>query len=122
MNVVVEIMIKNLCFIVDYFDQVWKDCKFVFVVGSSVGILGGLLIVGGGVVIVMMVGVVVFLLIMGVVIGVVGVCINFGVNIVEGCINFFFIQVVDGVVENVNCVINNVREKICLLKNGKSQV
>lgn len=69
----------------------WKDCKFVFVVGSSVGILGGLLIVGGGVVIVMMVGVVVFLLIMGVVIGVVGVCINFGVNIVEGCINFFFI-------------------------------
>lgn len=73
---------------VNYFDKVWWDCKIVFIVGNSVGILGGLLIIGGGIVIVLIVGVVLLLLIVGILFGVVGVSINLGIVVIEVVINF----------------------------------
>lgn len=121
MNVAVETTIKNLRSTADYLDQVWKDCKFASAAGSSAGILGGLLTVGGGVATVMTAGVAAPLLITGAAIGAAGACTNLGANIVEGCINSSLIQAADGAVENANRAINNVREKIRLLKNGKSQ-
>ena len=121
MNVAVESTIKNLRSTADYLDQVWKDCKFASAAGSSAGILGGLLTVGGGVATAMTAGVAALLLMAGTAIGAAGACTNLGANIVEACINSSLIQEADGAVENANRAINNVREKIRLLKNGKSQ-
>ena len=121
MNVAVETTIKNLRSTADYLDQVWKDCKFASAAGSSAGIVGGLLTVGGGVATVMTAGVATPFLIAGTAFGAVGACTNIGADIVEGSINSSLIQQADGAVENANHAINNVREKIRLLKNGKSQ-
>ena len=121
MNVAVGSTIKNLRSSADYLDQVWKDCKFASAAGSSAGILGGLLTVGGGVATVMTAGVAAPLLIAGTAFGAAGACTNLGANIVEACINSSLIREADGAVENANRAINNVREKIRLLKNGKSQ-
>lgn len=122
MNFAVENTIKNLRTTADYLDQVWKDCKFASAAGSSAGILGGLLTVGGGVAMVMTAGAAAPLLIAGTAFGAAGACTNLGANIVEGCINSSLIKEADGAVENANRAINNVREKIRLLKNGKSQL
>ena len=124
MNVAVETTIKDLRCTADYLDQVWKDCKFASAAGSSAGILGGLLTLGGGVAIVMtagVAGVAAPLFIAGTAIGAAGSCTNLGASIVEASINSSLIQAADGAVENANRAINNVREKIRMLKNGKNQ-
>lgn len=121
MNVAVESTIKNLRSTADYLDQVWKDSKIASAAGNGAGILGGLLTVGGGFATVMTAGVAAPLLMAGTAIGAAGACTSLGANIVEACINSSLIREADGAVENANRAINNVREKIRLLKNGKSQ-
>ncbi|KAL9985026.1 hypothetical protein ACROYT_G007380 [Oculina patagonica] len=122
MNVAVENAIKNLRNSADYLDQVWKDCKLASACGSSAGILGGLLTVGGGVATIMTAGAAAPLLIAGTAFSAAGACTNLGTNFIEACTNSSLIQAADGAVENANRAINNVREKIRLLKNGKSQL
>ena len=121
MNVAVEIAIKNLRDSADFLDQVWKDCKLASVCGSGAGILGGLLTVGGGVATIMTAGAAAPLLIAGTAFSAAGACTNLGINILEACTNNRLIEAADGAVANANRAINEVKEKIRLLKNGKSQ-
>ena len=122
MNVAVENAIKNLRESADYLDQVSKDCKLASACGSSAGILGGLLTVGGAVAIFMTAGAAAPLLIVGTAFSAAGACTNLGSNILEACTNNSLTQAADGAVENANRAIKDVREKIRLLKDGKSQL
>ena len=122
MNVAVGNAIKNLRESADYLDQVWKDCKLASACGSSAGILGGLLTMGGGVATIMTAGAAAPLLIVGTAISAAGACTNVGSNILEACTNNTLIRAADGAVENANRAIKDVREKIHLLKDGKSQL
>ena len=122
MNVAVDNTINNLRSTADYLDQVWKDCKFASAAGTSASIVGGLLTVGGGVATVMTAGAAAPLLVAGTAVGAAGACTNLGANILESCVNSSLIQEAHGALENANRAINNVREKLHLLKNGKSQL
>lgn len=74
--------------VVNYLDKVWCDCWIVFIIGNSVGILGGVLIIGGGIVMFFIVGVVIFLLMVGFLFGVVVVGIGLGIVVVKVVVNF----------------------------------
>ena len=122
MNVSVEYAVKTLRHAADDLDQVWKDCKVASAVGSGTNILGGLLVVGGGVATVMTAGFATPLMVAGTAFGVAGSCTNLGSSFIEASANFSLIQTADVAVENANRAINNVKDKIRLLKNGNSQL
>lgn len=97
---------------VDKFDEVWKDCKIVYVCGIMVEIVGGVLIIVGGIVIIMIVGIVLFLLLVGMGVGVVGVGINLGISIMEVFINLSEIKKVEKDLKEIFDCINNVRNNV----------
>ena len=68
-------------------DDVWKDCKISHAVGTSVGILGGLLTIGGGIATALTAGAATPLLIAGLCVGGAGATTNLGTAIVERLIN-----------------------------------
>ena len=68
-------------------DDVWKDCKISHAVGTSVGILGGLLTIGGGIATALTAGAATPLLIAGLCVGGAGAATNLGTAIVEAVIN-----------------------------------
>ncbi|KAJ7383593.1 hypothetical protein OS493_026778 [Desmophyllum pertusum] len=120
MNVSVENAVKHLRNSAAYLDQVWKDCKVASAVGSGANILGGVLSVVGGVATFMTAGVAAPLMVAGVVFGAAGTCTNLGTSYIEASANSSRIRAADEAVEKASRAMNNVKEKIRLLKNGKS--
>ena len=78
--------------------------------------------VGGGVATVMTAGVAAPLMVAGAAMGVAGAGTNLGASLMEASVNSSRIQTADVAMKNANRAINNVKEKIRLLKNGKSQL
>ena len=68
-------------------DNVWRDCKTAHAVGTSVGIVGGLLSIGGGIATVMTAGTATPLLVAGLSLGGAGAATNIGAAAVEALIN-----------------------------------
>ena len=68
-------------------DNVWRDCKTAHAVGTSFGIVGGLLSIGGGIATLMTAGAASPLLVAGLLIGGTGAAANVGTAIVEALIN-----------------------------------
>jgi len=122
MNVAVKKTIKDLRYAADYLDEKWKDCKLASAAGSSASIVGGLLTVGGGVATVMTAGAAAPLLTAGTALGVAGACTNLGAEIVASRANSSIIEEADGALENASRAINNVRNTIRQLKNGKNRL
>lgn len=76
---------------VDIFDYLWKVLNKGYVFGIFIGIVGGFLIFGGGIVIIMLVGVVLFLLLLGMGVGFIGVGINGVLSYIEVFMNLMSI-------------------------------
>ena len=68
-------------------DGVWKDCKISHAVGTSFGMLGGLLTIGGGIATMLTAGGATPLLVAGLCVGGAGATTNLGTAIVETLIN-----------------------------------
>lgn len=92
------------------FDIIWRNWKIVYVIGIIVGIVGGVFIIGGGIVIVMIVGVVIFLFIVGMMIGGVGVSINLMKSFVEFFMNLVIIKKVEKYLGEILNSINDVEK------------
>jgi len=105
--------VEKLRFIADDLDDTWKNCKIASALGNGAGIVGALMTIYTA-------GTALPLAIAGAAFGAAGACTNLGANYVESSTNSSRIQEADRAVEDANCAINDVRERIRLLKDGKS--
>ena len=100
-------------------DDVWKDCKISHTVGTSVGILGGLLTIGGGIATVLTAGAATPLLIAGLCVGGAGAATNLGTAIVEAVINSAEIKEAEKhlgeTIDSVNKV-NRIVQEVLMIK------
>ncbi|PFX20552.1 Apolipoprotein L3 [Stylophora pistillata] len=100
-------------------DDVWRDCKTAHAVGTSVGIVGGILSIGGGIAAILTAGVATPLSIAGLCVGGAGATTNLGTAIVEGLINSAEIKKaekhLDETIESVNEV-NRIVQTVLIAK------
>lgn len=68
-------------------DDVWRDCKTAHAVGTSAGIVGGILSIGGGIAAILTAGAATPLFVAGLCVGGAGATTNLGTAIAEGLIN-----------------------------------
>nr|XP_058955993.1 uncharacterized protein LOC131783281 [Pocillopora verrucosa] len=100
-------------------DNVWRDCKTAHAVGTSVGILGGLLSIGGGIATVMTAGTATPLLVAGLSLGGAGATTNIGAAAVEALINSAEIKKAEEQLgETMNSIneVNRIVQKILMAK------
>lgn len=87
MNSKVKKTVRSLRVAADKLDNVWRDCKTAHAVGTSSGIVGGLLTIGGGVATLMTAGAATPLLVAGMSFGIAGATTNLGTSVIEAAIN-----------------------------------
>lgn len=87
MNSKVEKTVRSLRVAADKLDNVWWDCKTAHAVGTSSGIVGGLLSIGGGIATLMTAGAATPWLVAGMGFGVAAATTNFGTGVIEAAIN-----------------------------------
>ena len=100
-------------------DNVWRDCKTAHAVGTSVGIVGGLLSIGGGIATVMTAGTATPLLVAGLSLGGAGATTNIGAAAVEALINSAEIKKAEEQLgETMNSIneVNRIVQKILMAK------
>ena len=100
-------------------DNVWRDCKTAHAVGTSFGILGGLLSIGGGIATVMTAGTATPLLVAGLSLGGAGATTNIGAAAVEALINSAEIKKAEEQLgETMNSIneVNRIVQKILMAK------
>ena len=100
-------------------DNVWWDCKTAHAVGTSVGIVGGLLSIGGGIATVMTAGTATPLLVAGLSLGGAGATTNIGAAAVEALINSAEIKKAEEQLgETMNSIneVNRIVQKILMAK------
>ena len=100
-------------------DNVWRDCKTAHAVGTSVGIVGGLLSIGGGIATVMTAGTATPLLVAGLSLGGAGATTNIGAAAVEALINSAEIKKAEEQLgETMNSIneVNRIVQKIIMAK------
>ena len=100
-------------------DNVWRDCKTAHAVGTSVGIVGGLLSIGGGIATVMTAGTATPLLVAGLSLGGAGAATNIGAAAVEALINSAEIKKAEEQLgETMNSIneVNRIVQKILMAK------
>ena len=100
-------------------DNVWRDCKTAHAVGTSVGIVGGLLSIGGGIATVMTAGTATPLLVAGLSLGGAGATTNIGAAAVEALINSAEIKKAEEQLgETMNSIneVNRIVKKILMAK------
>ena len=100
-------------------DNVWWDCKTAHAVGTSVGIVGGLLSIGGGIATVMTAGIATPLLVAGLSLGGAGATTNIGAAAVEALINSAEIKKAEEQLgETMNSInkVNRIVQKILMAK------
>ena len=100
-------------------DGVWKDCKISHAVGTSFGMLGGLLTIGGGIATLLTAGGATPLLIAGLCVGGAGATTNLGTAIVEALINSAEIKEAEKhlgeTIDSVNEV-NRIVQEVLMIK------
>ena len=100
-------------------DGVWKDCKISHAVGTSFGMLGGLLTIGGGIATLLTAGGATPLLIAGLCVGGAGATTNLGTAIVEAVINSAEIKEAEKhlgeTIDSVNEV-NRIVQEVLMIK------
>ena len=100
-------------------DGVWKDCKISHAVGTSFGILGGLLTIGGGIATLLTAGGATPLLMAGLCVGGAGATTNLGTAIVEAVINSAEIKEAEKhlgeTIDSVNEV-NRIVQEVLMIK------
>ena len=100
-------------------DNVWRDYKTAHAVGTSVGIVGGLLSIGGGIATVMTAGTATPLLVAGLSLGGAGATTNIGAAAVEALINSAEIKKAEEQLgETMNSIneVNRIVQKILMAK------
>ena len=100
-------------------DNVWRDCKTAHAVGTSFGILGGLLSIGGGIATVMTAGTATPLLVAGLSLGGAGATTNIGAAAVEALINSAEIKKAEEQLgETMNSIneVNRIVQKMLMAK------
>ena len=111
--------IRNLRAAAKKLDNVWRDCKTAHAVGTSVGIVGGLLSIGGGIATVMTAGTATPLLVAGLSLGGAGATTNIGAAAVEALINSAEIKKAEEQLgETMNSIneVNRIVQKILMAK------
>ena len=100
-------------------DGVWKDCKISHAVGTSFGMLGGLLTIGGGIATLLTAGGATPLLIAGLCVGGAGATTNLGTAIAEAVINSAEIKEAEKhlgeTIDSVNEV-NRIVQEVLMIK------
>ena len=89
-------------------DNVWRDCKTAHAVGTSFGIVGGLLSIGGGIATLMTAGTATPLLVAGLSLGGAGATTNIGAAAVESHINSAEIKKAEKQLDKTRKSINEV--------------
>ena len=100
-------------------DNVWRDCKIAHAVGTSDGIVGGLLSIGGGIATVMTAGTATPLLVARLSLGGAGATTNIGAATVEALINSAEIKKAEEQLgETMNSIneVNRIVQKILMAK------
>ena len=87
MNSKAKKTVRSLRVAANKLDNVWRDCKTAHAVGTSSGIVGGLLTIGGGVATLMTAGAATPLLVAGMSFGIAGATTNLGTSVIEAAIN-----------------------------------
>ena len=113
--------VERLRKLADDLDEVWSDCQRVSAVGTSVGILGGVLTIAGGVATLMTGGAAAPLLGAGTALGVTAACTNLGTSAVEAKLNSNIIKEAERAVEEANRTIQKVKNQINELREVKNK-
>ena len=115
----VHVTAKSLRKAADKLDKVWKDCKMSNAIGTSSGIVGGILTVGGGIATMMTAGAATPLLLVGMGFGAASVGTKLGTGFVDSSINTTEIKKAEkDLKETLDCI-NDVQDTVQWMLDSK---